>query len=172
MTQVLVFILLMSISYGVLFKLLPIVGAIPFILRHVKSEDMTGFRLLALTILYVPLAMVALQGVMHWRGYGLPELASTPTLLSIFLGLAGGIVSAALNLFTDLRIKALLREDFSSTLKQIGHSTAGLISMMVVSWLAGGVLEESFWRGFWFREWQVALAVCRREQIAVKKPGF
>ncbi|HOP95708.1 MAG: type II CAAX endopeptidase family protein [Dictyoglomaceae bacterium] len=157
MLNLLLTVLVLATLYLLIFKLLPVVGAIPFLLAKVKSSDITGIRLFILTIIYVPLALLIIHGVMHIKGYGLPELLLPMTGSDVYFGLAAGIVIALLNLSIDLALKKKLNENFASTLKQIGNSTSGLIAMIGVSWLAGGILEEVFWRGFWFSEWTSAL---------------
>jgi membrane protease YdiL (CAAX protease family) len=150
-------ILVLFAIYVLLFKLLPIIGIIPFLLRGLNPADITGLRFFILTILYVPLALLAIHGAMMLRGYGLNRLIIRVKLSDFYIGITAGILIAFLNLSIDLWLKHILREDFSSTLRQIGGSAQGLIAMIGAAWLAGGILEEVFWRGFWFSEWRAAL---------------
>lgn len=157
MLKFLLMVLVLAILYFIVFKLLPMVGVVPFLLKHIKPDHITGGRIFILTIIYVPIALLIVHGVMHLKGYGLPKLVLPVTLSDFYFGLVAGIVIAVLNLSIDLGLKKLLHENFASTLQQIGNSPLGLIAMIGVGWLAGGVLEEVFWRGFWFSEWKIAL---------------
>lgn len=157
MLRFLLMVLVLFLLYFFLFKLLPIVGVVPFFLRGIKPANITGSRLFILTVIYVPLSLLIIQIVMHLKGYGLPKLVLPVVPSDFYIGLVAGIVIALFNLSIDLSLKKIVNENFTSTLQQIGNSPLGLIAMVGVAWLAGGILEEVFWRGFWFAECKTVL---------------
>ncbi|RKY64170.1 MAG: hypothetical protein DRQ02_11765 [Candidatus Latescibacterota bacterium] len=156
MLNLLLMILVLATLYLVVFKLLPIAGAIPLLRRGLKLEEVTGGRLLTLTVVYFPLALLAILAAAYLRGHSLTRLLGpTFSLMDFSIGAVAGIAIALINLLVDLGIKQFRQETFASTLRMMGNSHSGLAAMILVGWLAGGVLEEMYYRGFWFSEWGI-----------------
>jgi len=156
MLNLLLMILVLAALYFVVFKLLPITGAIPLLRRGLKLEEVTGGRLLTLTVVYFPLALLAILAAAYLRGHSLTRLLGPAfSLMDFSIGAVAGIAIALINLLVDLGIKQFRQETFASTLRMMGNSRSGLAAMILVGWLAGGVLEEMYYRGFWFSEWGI-----------------